>query len=51
MNTRSNIIDEKLLLLQRENQQLAALCDFLLPMLMNGHVKVSGMGNNSKYIQ
>lgn len=28
-----------------ENQQLASLRDFLLPMLMNGQVKVGGKGN------
>lgn len=39
-NNMMNIIDEKLLSLERENQQLASLRDFLLPMLMNGQVKV-----------
>ena len=35
-----NVIDEKLLELESENQQLSSLRDFLLPMLMNGQVKV-----------
>lgn len=33
-------IDEQQLALQQENQELASLRDFLLPMLMNGQVKV-----------
>ena len=32
--------------LRNENQQLASLRDFLLPMLMNGQVKVGEFGNN-----
>lgn len=40
INERLNVIDEKLLELEEENQQLASLRDFLLPMLMNGQVKV-----------
>ena len=39
-NKKLDLIDEKLLSLERENQQLASLRDFLLPMLMNGQVKV-----------
>ena len=39
-NKKLNLIDEKLLSLERENQQLASLRDFLLPMLMNGQVKI-----------
>ena len=35
-------LQDSLLLLQAENQQLASLRDFLLPMLMNGQVKVEG---------
>lgn len=35
-------IIEKIDLLQRENQQLSELRDWLLPMLMNGQVKVGG---------
>ena len=34
----------KVLELQKENQQLASLRDFLLPMLMNGQVKVGKVG-------
>lgn len=37
-----DLIDQKLLELESENQQLASLRDFLLPMLMNGQVKVGG---------
>ena len=40
MNKKLNVIDEKLLELKAENQQLSSLRDFLLPMLMNGQVKV-----------
>ena len=40
MNERLNVIDRKLLDLDAENKQLASLRDFLLPMLMNGQVKV-----------
>lgn len=40
INERLNVIDEKLLELEAESQQLASLRDFLLPMLMNGQVKV-----------
>ena len=32
---------EQIIELRKENQQLASLRDFLLPMLMNGQVKVS----------
>ena len=35
-----NMLLKKLEVLIEENQQLASLCDFLLPMLMNGQVKV-----------
>ena len=34
-------LQEKIIALQAENQQLASLRDFLLPMLMNGQVKVN----------
>lgn len=44
INKAMNVIDEKLLSLDKENQQLASLRDFLLPMLMNGQVKI-GKGN------
>ena len=40
INGYMNIIDQKLLSLDKENQQLASLRDFLLPMLMNGQVKI-----------
>lgn len=35
-----DVIDEQLLFLERENQELVSLRDFLLPMLMNGQIKI-----------
>lgn len=35
-----DVIDEQLLSLERENQELVSLRDFLLPMLMNGQIKI-----------
>lgn len=35
-----DVMDAQMLALERENQQLTSLRDFLLPMLMNGQVKV-----------
>ena len=40
-NNVANLIIDQLLEIKRENQQLASLRDFLLPMLMNGQVKVA----------
>ena len=40
INNVLNPIDKQLIMLYSENQQLASLRDFLLPMLMNGQVKV-----------
>ena len=38
INVKLNVIDKKLLQCNKENQQLASLRDWLLPMLMNGQV-------------
>ena len=50
-----NIIDgiyEKIRIFERENQQLASLRDFLLPMLMNGQVKVgTGLSDPEKVVR
>lgn len=40
INNPLKLIDARLLSLEKENQQLSSLRDFLLPMLMNGQVKV-----------
>ena len=40
-----NLIIDKIEQIQAENQQLASLRDFLLPMLMNGQVKVGKEGS------
>lgn len=45
MSKEFNLLFNKLILSRTENQQLASLRDFLLPMLMNGQVKVGGKGN------
>ena len=37
---KANPMFEAIMSLEKENQQLASLRDFLLPMLMNGQVKV-----------
>ena len=38
---KTNYMNEQIELLEEENHQLASLRDFLLPMLMNGQIKVS----------
>lgn len=40
-----NLLFSKMFLAREENQQLASLRDFLLPMLMNGQVKVGDKGD------
>lgn len=45
MSKEFNLLFNKLILSRTENQQLASLRDFLLPMLMNGQVKVGGKGD------
>jgi type I restriction enzyme S subunit len=40
LDSKINIFIEKQILLQQQNQELAKLRDWLLPMLMNGQVKV-----------
>jgi type I restriction enzyme S subunit len=47
LDKKLNILIEKIIINQKQNQELSALRDWLLPMLMNGQVKV----NKTKIIQ
>ena len=40
LDKKLNILIEKIIINQKQNQELSALRDWLLPMLMNGQVKV-----------